>query len=947
MKKIIIFLIEVLILSAFISCEYFEGGFQREVTEIVEEKLDIAAINTLSLPVTPKNQDELVCIPSANEQIVPGTIRNPRNYDLGAKYKFTDGSEADPSDISCTIDSSGSLDLVFTQDFLLSRERDKDTRDISGDLILYDKSTNREFPPYQVNLRVNTPPVAPSGAMLQRTGSQDAGSYILCFYMPKFENLSPVHFDTNAIRIKNEKFYFNMENFDGKFYTSQDMTAEAEAFSIIAPDDLSPMVDNGAEFIENGNFFSIYYDTNTSVTRDIKRWSITLEDDEGLTSDIINTSNNILSDTRFDTNIEGGSTYWTDDDGYLVIKTFHDGKYRDGTSAVQPEFLFKVLDANNNEIPETSTRWHAEAVQWSAADSAYCSELKLQSGIYNRIEAYVRAGGSVSPVVSLLNITVKQPTEFYVNSSTGNDNYGGTRNYPLRTIQQAVTNFCNGFEDEPSCRIILMTDINVNDTASNPIVTIPSNTRKTFTITSGDDSNRTIDGRNAKAVITAQNGSTLNLRNLTIKGGSSDVYGSGIRIESGARVKLTSCTVAENRSSIYIGPNAELTLDGNISIPEASNKANYIYMADSCKPISIGSDFSWSGEDAIIKRDSYTAGTRVLTGSIDTIYDKFKLDKACFSVGSEGIIEFAPDLYVDSSSGSDSIGNGSSQKPYATVSKALEAIKSINSVDTNYIIHISGTINDQILLTTGSEGTLGLFSGSTLTIRGTDKSSDKLDGSDKAYLFKIECPNTIILDNISICNLESSSFAAVHANDSRAVVDIRNCIITNNSRSIYIKSGAQLSLDGAISIPAGNNGSNFLHLEDVSQPLVIESSFSWTGENGLLKLGTYTNDSTVLTGSADKIATASSKLMLDNTIYSIQEDGKIHINPNFYVDSSSGNDSTGNGSSQQPYATVSKVLNTIKNLNIARTNYVIHVSGIINDQILLTTGATGTLGAFT
>ncbi|MCR4939252.1 MAG: hypothetical protein K5930_03970, partial [Treponemataceae bacterium] len=183
----------------------------------------------------------------------------------------------------------------------------------------------------------------------------------------------------------------------------------------------------------------------------------------------------------------------------------------------------------------------------------------------------------------------------------------------------------------------------------------------------------------------------------------------------------------------------------------------------------------------------------------------------------------------------DSTGKGSSQQPYATVSKALEAIKSINSVDTNYIIHISGTINDQILLTTGATGTLGAFTNSTLTIKGSDKASDKLDGSDKDSLLRINCANTVILENLTITGLSSGTYAGSHIDNSSADVTIKNCDVTGNTYTGSSTAGT-----------AGIYNNGRLTIEDSSiQSNSIQSHTASTNGAGIYNAGTLNIKGTV------------------------------------------------------------------------------------------------------
>ncbi len=176
-------------------------------------------------------------------------------------------------------------------------------------------------------------------------------------------------------------------------------------------------------------------------------------------------------------------------------------------------------------------------------------------------------------------------------------------------------------------------------------------------------------------------------------------------------------------------------------------------------------------------------------------------------INTDGKVELTKDIYVAASTatpaGSPS-GTGSANRPLDTVTAAVAKINdAANSADGagDYTIHISGTIkeNDTINLVGSSGGTLSSFynSPSTLTLCGTNKDNDKLDGNGSHQVLKIQGNTSyslpVTIENLTIQNGKADSGGGIYVTN--AIVKLGNgCVITQNETStdggaVYLYSG--------------------------------------------------------------------------------------------------------------------------------------------------------------
>lgn len=183
-------------------------------------------------------------------------------------------------------------------------------------------------------------------------------------------------------------------------------------------------------------------------------------------------------------------------------------------------------------------------------------------------------------------------------------------------------------------------------------------------------------------------------------------------------------------------------------------------------------------------------------------------------LNTDGKVELSKDFYVAESTatpaGSPS-GTGSATRPLDTVTAAVAKInEAANSADGagDYTIHISGLIkeNDTINLVGSSGGTLSSFysfnstSPSTLTLCGTNKDNDKLDGNGTHQVLKIQGNPSyslpVTIENLTIQNGNADSGGGIYVTN--AIVKLGNgCVITQNENSASGYGGGGVYLNNA------------------------------------------------------------------------------------------------------------------------------------------------------
>ena len=465
-------------------------------------------------------------------------------------------------------------------------------------------------------------------------------------------------------------------------------------------------------------------------------------------------------------------------------------------------------------------------------------------------------------------------TNFYVSNTGNNDTADGSSQKPYATVARVLDRIGSGTASTDYV-IRLKTDIEENISIQNTLMngtltikgykgrktikrpnanvtnivsvntTIPvtiENVKLENTSTSDEcvallaNTNSNVTLRNSEITKTYRtngsavynSGGTVTLEQCEIKDCVSGTGsgGSSVLIYNCNVLKIKGCHFHDNTVEYAILNNTatnELTLDGNIIIPVEENQKNAIYGYSGIK---IGDNFDCD-ENLRLTLNSYTNGSTVLvpvttgaTSVVASAASKFTLTDGSYSIGTSGDdigkLVLNPNIYVSSATSDpagsdDETHDGSFEKPYATIGEAVNKILDLNTA-ADYVIHVTGTLNCPVYL---DNTTLGTFSGSTLTIEGSDNSSDILDGNNLHdalgnsvnYLIYINHTRPITLENLTIQNLTSDTYAAVHIDNTSANVTITNCDIKNNRIGVIVNNG-EVTVEGCLISGNNNNASS-------------------------------------------------------------------------------------------------------------------------------------------
>ncbi len=393
----------------------------------------------------------------------------------------------------------------------------------------------------------------------------------------------------------------------------------------------------------------------------------------------------------------------------------------------------------------------------------------------------------------------------------------GTReSTALNSINSAISKIIDYAAPSVNWKIIVIGEVKGLQNIGNALTT----TDHAASLKIKGKTGNTTDILNANVGDTAiENGTTLTIQtavpvtiqNLKITGGNTTGNGGGLNLASGTETTLVNgAEIINNKASgygtgIYNGGTLKISGSANVDV------SNDVYLV-SGKKITIAGALSREAYVATITPALYDdnleiltlADTLIQTTSVEEEYGKFAVtpsEQIEYCLNSAGEIEVKKDVYVSSSSsthsGNDTTGDGSAFKPYATLETAVTKIKALaehNPAD--YVIHVSGDTNCSTVLSVNTvktvngetqqvEGTLGEFTGSTLKICGTNKEQDKLKGTNGQGkdLLAITCPNSVIVENLTLYGLTTNNCHAALYADLLADVTVKNCIITGNNQT--------------------------------------------------------------------------------------------------------------------------------------------------------------------
>ncbi len=453
--------------------------------------------------------------------------------------------------------------------------------------------------------------------------------------------------------------------------------------------------------------------------------------------------------------------------GKYVAKFFI---YKDGSTSSTSEFR-----------QETIVVWPGITTNaWYLSDGSKNSNLSITIN-YEEVKYYVKG----SNPQGLYSNTGLPSVATVADASNSN---AGTILAPLETINAAIAKCTSS---TAKYKIICDGDLDSFAIMSgNP-------TSANITISGGGTS--TYKSSISGQINISSSASNITFENLDISVGNLGVTAIHTTLTSDSTFVLNNCNIDNRNGGIKLtgtsGKTTNLVLN-NTTI--SGNTTNYAvdFQAFSSKLIFKGSTFidpSVLTKNAI--RVGNTANTILVDGPLDTSHEKvatikyqndptintqlmFVQNGATLAtesqrfqyvdfpkyINTQGKLDVSKDLYVASATSTpagSSTGSGSATSPLDTVTAAIEKIKDVANISGcagDYKIHITGTIleSDHTIFLkngTGADNTLGAFTDSTLTLCGTNKTTDILDGDNDHTVIQITGSGLqVTIENLTIQN---------------------------------------------------------------------------------------------------------------------------------------------------------------------------------------------------
>ncbi len=441
--------------------------------------------------------------------------------------------------------------------------------------------------------------------------------------------------------------------------------------------------------------------------------------------------------------------------GEYVAKFFI---YKDGTTTSTPEFR-----------QETIVVWPGITTNaWYLSDGSKNSTLQIA---FNNEEIKIYVKGS-NPQ-GLYSATGLSSVTTVADASNSN---AGTILAPLETINAAIAKCTSS-----TAKYKIICD---GDLAGFNIGTTSSAKNAKITVSGGGNSN---NYSNISSKILINSGQNITLENLNVVLSSSqdaiDVRyvnsllsldnckiqteeGYGVNFDTNSTLRLNDTLINGNNDKAVYMYQGQLIIQGSTYIPLLSGK-NYVDLS-STATILIDGPLDTSHTTAATVNSTASIGTQIITvqngAELVTESQRFQYKNYPKIINTEGKLDVSKDLYVASATSTpagSSTGSGSATSPLDTVTAAIEIIKDVANISGcagNYKIHITGTIlepDHTIFLKNGTsaDNTLGAFIGSTLTLCGTNKTTDILDGDDDHTVIQITGSGLqVTIENLTIQN---------------------------------------------------------------------------------------------------------------------------------------------------------------------------------------------------
>lgn len=206
--------------------------------------------------------------------------------------------------------------------------------------------------------------------------------------------------------------------------------------------------------------------------------------------------------------------------------------------------------------------------------------------------------------------------------------------------------------------------------------------------------------------------------------------------------------------------------------------------------LKIGEKLRLTSEDSGLSRDGYTLKGWASSADsseakyYDTLEYTFSENTNLYALWKQG--DNAEIFYI-SDSGDDTNGDGTEEKPFKTLGKAVEKLSSNYSDDKNYFFYISGAISDTVSISDGQDR---LYAKSITILGKTGTGEDSVIGKDSGSIISVMTEVPVTIKKLTLTGGKGTSLAddliggAVYVTDKNANVSFSEVSFTKNSASL-------------------------------------------------------------------------------------------------------------------------------------------------------------------
>lgn len=496
------------------------------------------------------------CLSSGQDKEILLYFRNPQMYTLLLGITSASGEAGNTTFSVAQTPDKSIAKITLKEDFLTSLECGGI---FSPTVTLVEKKSMRRFADYSFNLKINSVPPAPQGAVVLVT-SATPKKYVLCFNLPDHSDVSGIHRDIKTLTVesngsvKNRKIFLKPSSGNVSVYADEELlTPLSDVKTSVTTGEITENTDEGAAqlgFTAGENPVYIFTGDNlVPITNNIS-YKITLTDECGLSAtastSVYSQKLNVPTATALSyadnesvsLNDAAATEIIQNEDGAGYVKLILPTTSTTGLPVSSCTVDYKIYGGTSFD-----TLLGEGSVSSSKEIPVPPVECKIKA--YAKNPAYVSSDFAwfhVKPVC----------TKIYVDAS-GSESGWGTKSKPVNKIKTVLTNDLFADKTNPENTIVLLSDVEDGD------ISIGDETCFTLTSqnTSGNTAVHTITPVSSSCnFMSLSSYADVYIENVIIKDFTSSTSGGAFAVADAnlylTNVELTHNTSSANGGALYL-----------------------------------------------------------------------------------------------------------------------------------------------------------------------------------------------------------------------------------------------------------------------------------------------------------------------------------------------------------------------------------------------------------